>query len=469
MADQPAQRQVNCPICTGTVTPNQNGKVFSYITGFCQRHKIVIPTALLNYFKERLQIPKSDILEGKCEACNNTGTIKDPTDDSAKYEQVKSLVQQNIKEVTDLEALLSPPGGNFSATFQGDGSVQFGLGMNTVPSYRQDPDGLRLKQMVIKPKGTIPAGGKAVQTIGTNPTSSPGGTFTIACGNSFRVVTGSIGIEMNTGGPVTISGGIMSFTGAEVTIGSSSKTAIGGDVVSIDGKSIECSPTDGAFIVKGHIDSTGDIKSGGNIHGESGTFVDLTCVGANETSKIGSPNDLITGGPKWGGPVEDASLWAIKDLAFAAKKNMTDWRFAQQLVAPAGISALTDKMANLTYSLLPTELIPSGYVEIANIPGLELVETLLFPVYLYPHHHGLPNLRLTVDTHVIAANKKDKAEDVRSSAVASNNSGGAPSTRQHTTALDAALSIFGTSTAAIGTSLETLAKGLFRPSGSDVA
>ena len=458
MADQqPAQREVPCPACTGSKIPNYAGKAFSKITSFFSHNfNITLATDALTYIKEHLPVSDLTILGGKCAACNSTGKIKDPSDDSAKYREVKAKVIQLAPAVATEEAKLSPAGGNISVTTQGDSTLQCGLGMNVVPSYRIDEGkSLRGFMQTVGPEGVTRLYDKKNHIQGTNPTASPGGICTIVCSNKFNVLTGALGVEISTGGPITISGGQTRITGAEVTIGCESGTlALGGEVVSIGAKSIEVAPTNGSFLVKGHIHGTGDMVIGGHAHLESASIINLKMAGKNKTSKISSPSDLVTGPSKWGGTSESSLLFATYDLMGLISQNTADFSFSQSIISPRGKDALLNKMLNMNYAGLAKEPVISGYAYVAGVPT--------YPVYLYPHVHSLPDQRLTVDTFIPDIDTVDTSKDVRKSVVT--NPSGAPTPVQRTSVFTALASIFLSASTVAALKKNTYTKFLFSPS-----
>ena len=283
------QRQVTCPFCTGKVLAKTGGRAFAVISGFLQRSfNIKISTSLLTYLKERLPVSKRSIFKSGCAACEGKGVIPDPSDDRAKYAQVKANAESYSQEILELENKLAPACGNRYTVIQGSDLLEVGLGMNNAPSYRIVKDGSIRNKGIIDPSKTnvrragpqIPEGGKCNHVQGINSLASPGGHYMIKCSNKFSVVTGAQGVEITTGGPITISGGITRITGPEILLGTQTgRLSLQGDVVDIAGKSIEIAPTDGHLFVKGTISNTGNIITGGHNHSESISFVKGECIG----------------------------------------------------------------------------------------------------------------------------------------------------------------------------------------------
>jgi hypothetical protein len=404
------------------------GRLFASVGGFLQRNfNIRIPTALQSYLAENTPVTVKSALKGKCKVCGGKGTLPDPTDDSAKYQKAKSIAQSRAKEIQEKEALLAPPCGNRYTIIQGSDLLEVGIGMNDAPSYRVDKDkGVRNKGLIdpglvnTKKAGPqFPEGATANHVQGLNPPASPGGHYVIKCSNKFSVLAGAQGIDITTGGPVTIHGGITQIIGPEVTVGSKTgRLLLEGDVVNINGKSIEITPNDGHFFVKGTISNTGNLMVGGHLHAESVSFTKAECSGRNEPTTISAPADLMTGPAFWGGVAAEALPSVIKDLVQNSVQNAAEPKFAQQLISQRGTLSMSEKMANLAYCSLPTELKFTGYIMpgMCNVTGPGGASTNLapIPVYNFPHTHALPDLRHTHEVRIPDLDcSADSAQEVR--------------------------------------------------------
>ena len=319
--------------------------------------------------------------------------------------------------------MFSPPCGNRYTIIQGCELLEVGLGMNTAPSYRVDKNkSIRNKGLVdpgqinTKTAGPqIPEGGNCNHVQGINTLSSPGGHYMIKCSNKFSVVAGAQGIELTTGGPVTISGGITRITAPELSIGSQTgRLALHGDVVDIGGRSVEVAPTDGHFFVKGTISNTGNLVVGGHTHSESISFVKAECSGRNEVTKPGAGSDLYGGPAFWGGVGVEGITAALKDLVGFTTSKTTNPVEAQQILTPRFVENLRDKMLNLSYNIRPWETKPTGYIlpgTMITITGTcpcnqggiaagVITGTVIQPIPLnnFPHVHSLPD---NVHTHEV--------------------------------------------------------------------
>lgn len=421
-------RRVRCPFCTETILAKTKGRMFASITGWVQRSwGIKIDTGFLDWIKERLPVAKAAVFKNGCPTCKGKRFIEDPSDQSAQYEQVKKIAESKVDELMELESQLGL-GGDKHTIVQGNELLEVGLGLNTCPSWKVVKDASIRNKGLLDPSNTnvkaagpqIPEGGRCNHIQGINALPLPGGHYTIKCSNKFNLIAGAQGVEITSGGPVTIGGGITRISGPEILLGSQTgRLSLQGDVVDIVGKSIEVAPTDGHFYVKGTISNSGNLITAGHSHAESLSFVHADCVGRNETSKIGAPSDLSVGPAFWGGVAAEAVTSSLKDMLGNALATVTHPVHAQQLLSMRFWQNQFDKLLSTTYQLRPYELVPTGYILPGTVisligtcpcnypsPGSQaagpIFGTVLAPVTLnnFPHNHPLPDLVHTHETRV---------------------------------------------------------------------
>lgn len=412
-----ATREVKCPFCNGEVLPKKNARPFSKISGFVQRtFNIKIPTGLMGWLQQNNSVSKDSIWKnsGEC-TCKGKKSFKDPSDDSAKWEAVKGNAQAAAKEIEQAEADIGAVGGNFYSLVQGHALLEFGLGMNDAPSYRVDKEkSIRNKGLLdpsktnTKQGGPIPEGAPANHVQGINSLASPGGHLQIKCANKMTLQTGAQGLDFNTGGPLTISGGITRITGPEISIGTQTgRLALEGETLNLNGKSIEAAPSDGHFFVKGTISNTGNLMVGGHAHLESASVVKMETTGRNEVTSPAANTDTYQGPAFWS--YYEGLPAAMKDLLGYVTANLTNPVHAQQIVTPRFVQGITDKMQNLAYHMRFTESLPTGVI----YPGFCLVigtgnlgypvvsvNPSFVPIWNFPHCHAAPDNNHTHEVRV---------------------------------------------------------------------
>lgn len=397
-----AQREIPCPNCSGpgsekSVLAKTAGRIFSKISGWLQRSfSITLPTALINYIKERTPIGRSTALNDKCIVCKGKQTIPDPSDDQERYEASAAIAQAKSQEILDNEALLGT-GGNRYTMVAGSDLLEVGIGMNDAPSYRVDPcasvrnwgnagPGEGEGQVNPSTAGlSVPRGAAANHVQGLNPPASPGGHYVIKCSNKFTIVTGAQGIDITTGGPITINGGITQITGPEVTVGTSTgRLVLEGETVNLNGKSIEVAPSDGHFYVRGTISNSGNMMVGGHAHLESASVVQLETTGKMESSDTSSASNIYGGPAFWGGPSIEGIAAALREIASYSVMNAnTNPNYLKTLSTPRFWLGFIDSATNLAYTIRPIEVVPTGIsLALGFIPGL---------IFNFPHIHALPD------------------------------------------------------------------------------
>lgn len=397
-----AQRQIQCPNCSGSFLVKYAGRLFSSLCGWLQKTfkiRVSIIQTIKNYVIERVPVSKRSAFQGSCPYCGGAGSVPDPSDDRAKYAAAAGIAQGYTQEIQENEAKLGT-GGNRYTIIQNHEVKEVGLGMNDVQSYRVDYEkGYRnwglsgWGKKGVNPKyGPIPKGAKKNHIQGVNPVASPGGQYTVKCSNKFVCMTGALGFEVSTGGPVTINGGITRITGPEVTIGTQTGTlGLEGEVVNIKGKSVEVGPTDGHFFVRGTISNTGNLITGGHAHFESASIGKLETVGRNEPSKVSATNNLYSGPAFWGGKENQEGLKAaLQEFLGFVLNHTTNPEMSKYIASLRYEDGLLDNASNLTYMALPLEEIQTGIARLPDFLGGELLALagLELPVYNFPHIHA---------------------------------------------------------------------------------
>jgi len=369
--------EVQCPHCTGKILTKKSARISSGIGGLLRRcFPIKLPTGLVKLLTDNAPVQKKAALKGSCKSCKGKGTIKDPAKLAAPAaEKVKAAYQKNAKEITELENKLAPHGGNRYTVIQGSEVLEVGLGFNDAPSYSViEGAGRRNGRMVsdLSSKGApmFFEGAESNYIQGINSVASPGGHYFVKCSNKFSVAAGVQGIDLTTGGPVTISGGITRISGPEITIGGQTgPLTLEGEVVYLNGKSVEVATSDGDFCVRGNISTTSNATIGGHTHSESVSFVNALCVGTKDGhTDEGSPNDFHTGPAFYGSAGNTAQSQVALDMAAFVASNTSSLEKIKNMMGPAYKDSLGAKIKNMAYQMTPYEQEVTGWI----IPGTKM-------------------------------------------------------------------------------------------------
>ena len=292
------QRMVECPACSDNnkIKDKNGGKYIFCITFPFTKFTIRIPNPLALFGK--VVTYDENLKDGeKCPLCEGKKKIPDPTDDKAKYEQARQQIQQDADKIIEEENKLGP-GGSKSSFIQGSKLIVVGQEFNRNDSAVVLPEGGTVGSMSGETK--VPQGapktGAAVKGIQSEmgwPQQM--GNYVIKCGNKFNVLAGGGGITMATKGPITISGGVINFTGPSVTIGNSNGVlALEGGTVAIGGTNVAIAPTSGQTYFRGTVAATGNAIIAGHTHSEGLSFIRATCPGINKESSMDQANKDAT-------------------------------------------------------------------------------------------------------------------------------------------------------------------------------
>jgi hypothetical protein len=444
-----AQRKVPCPFHKSQVKNKTEGRRSLKIPFT----KIELPN--FGLIKNMLNpMVSHDSNVETCEKCNNEKIVTDVTDDSQKYEEAQQKVEQNAEKLLEQEADLGL-GGTRTTLIQGSDMLFVGIGFNKNKSYEvMSEGGFSPKMETSKLKGPSipqPVGTSSAAVVGKQGQASwpqKVGNYTIKCANSFKLLAGAGGATIATGGPLSISAGIIKITGPQVTIGcSTGPLALEGESVTLTGKHISVSPTGGQMFVKGDITSSGNIVATGHSHSESASFVKAACVGKRETTTTepGNPDVNQVQPAVWGGLGVKAIANSLLDIKQKYENVLVNWKTASfDLMSPNTMINITERFGTMTKELFPWEQNMTGLTLQNNLFLLQgafpcnyggmaggvavAMNTLPIPVNNFPHTHGVQEMQHTHALKVPAIDTDyDSPEALRSAMLKSGVGSGAAS------------------------------------------
>lgn len=442
-------RKIPCPYCTGEVLSEQNGRTSSSATLFprLQNVLIAISDAISAILGGPKTVSKRQALGGECKTCGNSGEIEDVTDTSEQDNAAKEYFAGKSERIFELENryLGKSPGGNMVRRVAGAKVEIIGRTLNTAKSYtvHQGKGAHTVGGKLTKdgraavPEGPEKGKGNNVVTGNNPPANTGGGLYYIQCGNKYKLVAGAQGIELTSNGPINIDGGMVRFTGAEVTLGGKNGTVL------VDGDQLQLSARQGIVLSpgqegmgdpqgkgKGMVTIASSLAVRGNAQlgavASSNVFAEnMTMPEKQETTKVSSGTDLITGPAQWA-PTGLAPV-AVKNLVKWALDSTTDITLAGAMgpLNPRSILKTKDNMVNLIYSALPIEVVPTGICAIiagtpTSIGGVGLI-------YNFPHTHTMPDEAHSHNFSGPAINYKGHtAESVRAEAESAGINGPVP-------------------------------------------
>lgn len=360
-----------CPICLieNIVFDKSSGK--NYFTLPFSNIKLPNPLAYLGFFSTPRPFDLNQRYGSRsCGACGGTKKLFDPYDDTAKYANVASQVQQNAENLMEHEAKLGL-GGSRTSLIQGSDTLFVGLGFNDNKSYEVLPDATIAPSI---------RGGKIPQQNAVRVNAVKGiqagiawpqqiGNYTIKCANKFNALVGSGGLTMATTGPLTFSGGKTKITAPEIQIGcASGPLSMEGDSVNITGRTISLTPTNGELFVKGSINNTANTTCMGHSHSETASFVKAACVGTTRStySTLANPDVLQTSAPAWR---FNAYKGAMLDLQAHTAVAGIDLKTASyRFNSPSVMVDFSQRLYSLSRLALPFDM-PLGDSPLGTPPG----------------------------------------------------------------------------------------------------
>lgn len=422
------QRMVECPGCSdkNKVKDKNGGKYIFSITFPFTKFTIRIPNPLALFGKTVTY--DENLKDGeKCPLCEGKKKIPDPTDDKAKYEQARQQIQQDADKIMEEENKLGP-GGSKSEFIQGSKLVVVGQEFNRNDSAEVLPEGGTVGSMN-GDKNKVPQGapktGPAVKGIQSEmgwPQQM--GNYVIKCGNKFNVLAGGGGITMATKGPITISGGVINFTGPSVTLGNSNGVlALEGGTVAIGGTNVAIAPTSGQTYFRGTVAATGNAIIAGHTHSEGLSFIRATCPGINKESSMDQANKDAS--------KTESTIWTYKATSSAILEIMmyvqaipSSASNVKRIIAVEGIQSLFDRIVSMAKQAMPFDnmMMPTGIaIGVGNL-GYPVISQ----VFNFPHHHGIPNMHHTHNTKQPDITLEDSKDAVRKKVYTGALTGGAP-------------------------------------------
>jgi hypothetical protein len=392
----------------------------------------------------------------KCENSDYTGAtaVADPTGQTGQNALDAIPVYKEIAEpVTANERTYGKnTTGNRYTIIANNDSLDVGIGINDLPSYRIDPCGKAPGHITTAvPQVVVYHTSPTVQ--GTGPASgAPGGNYLIKCSNKFTCLAGTQGIDLITYGPVNIAGGQTKITGPDIVIGSSTgPVSIAGHHLQLTGETISIKPNgEGAqLIVQGSMGITGNAILGGGVHVDGDlSFTSATAPSKMDRTKYSSDWAMNTAMATWSGPAERRS--GAPPLGYeqgAGGGNNTLGQaltfevenFTRSLVAMTndpskmhesyrGFMTIADHNMHIAYLLFSTEWQPTGVcmaetferkeLKVYSKPGgkgklVGYVKIEKMPMYNYPHQHQLFDGWHTHEVEVANINLLDSADEVR--------------------------------------------------------
>ena len=364
---------------------------------------------------------------GGCPDCGGSSTVKDASDLTSNIQAAKAIADSAKDIIAQYEAELGPPGGNRTTITLGNDTLQVGLIVNKVKSYKAVEGGVSVPSYVcIADKGSVVGSSASTYVYGTNPLSSPGGNYTLIVSNKMTITVGAQGLNINTFGELNISGGITKITGPQVTVGSSTgQLTLEGKHVQINGATIALCPTEGhnQVLIQGTLGVQSNVVVAGGVHVDGDiSFTSGTCPSKIIRTKFAAAAGQSTGKTVWG---TQAAMQAAKDSSRTIRLLSLDPSLI--ITSPRGAKVIMQKMQTIIYASIPLESMVTGYIlpgqcvvvgsmgvstnpapiPIHNVPHLHVIED-----GVHTHELEVPNIKLVDDDKEVRNMVRPKQEGV---------------------------------------------------------
>lgn len=398
-----------------------------------------VPRSTMNVIPITLPVaPVTSLFNGACPDCGGTQTVTDASDISDKIQNAATAANGYKDIIAQYEAEMGPPGGNRTTVIVGNETLQVGLIVNKVKSYKSVEGGVSVpSHVLIGDRGSCAGSTSTTYVYGTNPLSSPGGNYTIVVSNKFTIIAGAQGLDINTNGPINIAGGITKISAPQLTIGGSTgQTTLEGKHVQINGGTIALCPTDNhnQVLIQGTLGVQANVVVAGGVHVDGDiSFTSGTCPSKIVRTKFAAAAGQSTGSAQWSAK---AAITTAKDSSRVIRLLSLDPSLI--VTSPRGVKLIMKKVEATIYSSLPLETRPTGLI----LPGACVVVGSMgastnpgpIPVYNFPHVHVIedgmhthelevPNIKLVDSDEQVRSNNSSKQEGTPAPAISEDHFG----------------------------------------------
>ncbi len=154
-------------------------------------------------------------------------------DVETKKENLKTIIESNLKELTDIELELGL-GGSEIIEISKHKLETIGVVMNDFGSFRLDKIGKLLNnEVLVDNNSTFINKSESPLLEYVNVQDLPGGNYTLNVSNRYNVMVGAGGLNLKSYGPVNISGTITNIAGEQINMGSDNEINIDSNTVNI--------------------------------------------------------------------------------------------------------------------------------------------------------------------------------------------------------------------------------------------
>jgi hypothetical protein len=192
-----------------------------------------------------------------------------------KKENLKTLIEANLKKITDIELELGQ-GGSELIEIAKHKLETIGTIMNDFGSIRLDHIGKLTSNEVVVNRDTVYLNHKGTPLLEyVHVQDLPGGNYTLNVSNRYNVMVGAGGLNLKSYGPVNMSGTITNIAGEQINIGSDNEINIdSGKVINISAEILRLrNKNQRQVLIDSNMGVNKNVVIGGGLHVEGEMFL----------------------------------------------------------------------------------------------------------------------------------------------------------------------------------------------------
>ncbi len=192
----------------------------------------------------------------------------------SEKENLKTIIESNLKEITDIELELGL-GGSEIIEISKHKLETIGVLMNDFGSIRLDKIGKLLSnEVLVDDNGVYVNKSESPLLEYVHVQDLPGGNYTLNVCNRYNVMVGAGGLSMKSYGPVNISGTITNIAGEQINVGSDNEINIDANTINISAEILRLrNKRQRQILVENSLGVNKNVIIGGGMHVEGETFL----------------------------------------------------------------------------------------------------------------------------------------------------------------------------------------------------
>lgn len=239
----------------------------------------------------------------------SVSTLNGSWDKDTEKDNLKTLIEANLKKLTDIELELGQ-GGSELIEVAKHKLETIGPVMNNFGSIRMDDIGKLTKSEVVVSNNVVYDNYKGTPLLEyVHVQDLPGGNYTLNVSNRYNVMVGAGGLNLKSYGPVNMSGTITNIAGEQINIASDNEINIdSGNVINISAEILRLrNKRQKQVLVDSNLGVTKNVVIGGALHVEGETYLQHVTA----PREIQMTEQTIAHGEAYVGSGSSAGTWPV--------------------------------------------------------------------------------------------------------------------------------------------------------------